>query len=121
MPRPLLGCTFISNLHQLLRSSFLHPSFLVRHASHSHDYYHDYLRLSLQSSNPMLKSIGERNLVIDKKKRKKKIQEKKRDPNRRSPFSSSSKFTRIARESRSLRDADPLEGVGVAREILVTA
>lgn len=86
MPRPLLGCTFISNLHQLLRSSFLHPSFLVRHASHSHDYYHDYLRLSLQSSNPMLKSIGERNLVIDKKKRKKNIQEKKRDPNTSLPL-----------------------------------
>lgn len=70
----------------------------------------------------MLKSIGERNLVIDKKKRKKNIQEKKRDPNTSLPLLLLlAKFTRIARESRSLRDADPLEGVGVAREILVTA
>lgn len=89
MPRPLLGCTFISNLHQLLRSSFLHPSFLVRHASHSHDYYHDYLRLSLQSSNPMLKS----NEISSSTRRKGKKISKKRNATRirRSPFSSSSR------------------------------
>lgn len=78
MPRPLLGCTFISNLHQLLRSSFLHPSFLVRHASHSHDYYHDYLRLSLQSSNPMLKS----NEISSSTRRKGKKRSKKRNATR---------------------------------------
>lgn len=98
MPRPLLGCTFISNLHQLLRSSFLHPSFLVRHASHSHDYYHDYLRLSLQSSNPMLKS----NEISSSIRRKGKKRSKKRNATRIvAPLPSFSSSSRNLPESRA--------------------
>lgn len=57
MPRPLLGCTFISNLHQLLRSSFLHLSL-------SEPFSRPPLLSTQILSNPMLKSIEESILEI---------------------------------------------------------
>lgn len=103
MPRPLLGCTFISNLHQLLRSSFLHLSL-------SEPFSRPPLLSTQILSNPMLKSIEESTLEISIKRNAKRrnlsIQEK--DPNTRYvafsfPSSSSSprnSTIRIAGESR---------------------